>query len=389
MKEYLYVIKLGSNTYNIGVGSRGEVTKLHNRLSATIRRPVVLMGTIRINVLRSEMLAKLDCMYGHEVNRFGVYTLTNEDVNNILDTARENMGLNASQFKAESKNLNVYVLTKYLCFITGKTISHTRVKNKVLGWTKLLGFGSCEKIVVKALFSNSKKKEVDIHTLTLTTVQCIAVAGTFSMDIQMAVIDRLQYLEEKFTNNRVYDELFGDVFSDPENIHLFDVIKYVNQQLGGNVDHSKLMSRKVPFWSKSKLFGDVNFKIIHLSTPNGGKRLVKTCCVTPKQTIAIAGTLSMAVQLLIIGRLTRLEKLYTPNKSMGGKLAEAISAYADYVNGIEPQSLACAIIEQRSSRNDNHIFQYKPGYFILNPTSDEPCLLTAQELTDLEYAPMP
>ena len=375
MRKYLYAIQLvGTDICRLGIttssGIKGEIAEFEK----TNSKKSVLLATKRVSN-PNDLFARIDSKH-KAVN--GLYTLTADNIDAIVELPKE-MDDWAKHHDVDSI-LSLYSLTKYMEHLIGRKLNHSLLMRKVERWTKLEAFGACHQIVEACVNTNqhgirtgSGGHTSDVTTYELTPRQAVAIAGSISMVVQLAVIDRLHYMESTYDPEMVTQNIIAlEYMDDYNNLTLYGICKFLKNKLNHNINHSQLMNRKMSTWLGINAFGKAEKCGIMIPISNGAERRIATYMLTPRQAIAVAGSISMAVQLNIVDRLTVLERKFEPDNVTVDRLAEAIRVYRAYVDDkILPAGVnGPGVYIERISKG-KHTFCYKPGQYIVNPMSDD------------------
>ena len=381
MKRYMYVLQSpDSMKYSIGTATAKDIPASRRRLEAKYGK-MLLTATKRID--NDDIMIRIDNTYRKSNNQYEVPANGIDDLLELPNVMKKWATNNPNAVKTDAP-ITLYALVNYVNNITGKTLEHGKVLKKVRRWMQLEAFGACAQIGERINYPDSKRGDIILNTVELSPRQCIAVAGSISMAVELAVIDRLKYMEDTYDPTYVTeDHIRLGAMDEFNNVTLLGLCNHIQNTFNCKVRHSDLMRRKVRGWMNTIGFGILTKVKVNYSAGNGAKVFTHTYELTPRQALAIAGSISMSVQLIIIDRLRDLELEFEPNNVTETRMARAIAIYAAYVaDQSKPKHLrsegpagvlgAGVFIEKRSS--DGHLFCYKPGHYIANPSSDNPVL---------------
>ena len=97
------------------------------------------------------------------------------------------------------ESLTLYGVCRYVKAVTGKNIRHNDImRRRMHKWLALQSFGNAQMIDVQVPTTNGGS--ITVRTYALTPRQCLAIAGTQSLLIQVRIVDRLHSLETTYVS---------------------------------------------------------------------------------------------------------------------------------------------------------------------------------------------
>lgn len=214
------------------------------------------------------------------------------------------------------EEITVYELTQYLNLAgdTTEVVCFQTIMESILEWSNQPYFGAVR------IFT----REDGIEDAVVDARQCVLISSTYSMPLQVYVVNRLCELEYLHLGTRTYLDKW-DVGT------IYGLVRYLEVEHNIKVDHDKVDNDLLRYVSIPG-FGKCEGWVLAEEFGNlGTVRRIATNKVSPRQALMLAGQYGMKIQSRVIDDLHVLEVEYTPDEVLQDMLPEAIIALREWV----------------------------------------------------------
>jgi hypothetical protein len=198
----------------------------------------------------------------------------------------------------------------------------------------------------------------------ITPRQALIITCTVCVNTLIEVIEKFSRLELMDTTSTSLSKVYGITGGNT----LKHITDYVTRVYGHSEHEHKVTPRRVIGWVKYPSFAKYG-------TPIGVKyKNEYTVTLTPMQQLVVLSRCSPEHLSTLLDSLYLLEtKYHAPH--MEDELTYAIAAYSDYINKkITPVNVKVIETMDMNKGGLEHLFQYTPGKYLVDPTSGSPSL---------------